>query len=89
MKDLSKSSTSHSDSDENSIHTLSDNNTHKIHKHKAIPNVDHLVHLEKEDRKKLTKEERHEIQRLKNREAAQKSRDQRKVYIDILEKANS
>lgn len=48
-----------------------------------------MVHLQKEQRRKLTKEERFEIQRIKNKEAAQKSRDQRKVYIDVLEKNNS
>jgi hypothetical protein len=42
------------------------------------------LHLEKDQRKKLTKEQKFEIQRLKNKDAAQKSRDQKKMYVESM-----
>jgi hypothetical protein len=44
-----------------------------------------LLLLSKEERKKLSREDKRFIQRIKNKHSAQRSRDERKVYITQLE----
>lgn len=39
----------------------------------------------RDDKKLLTKEQKMQLQKAKNREAAQKSRDQHKKYVETLE----
>lgn len=57
-------------------------------KHKNISEGDDLEKNDSSTSTKPTREERMQIQKLKNRESAQRSRDQRKEYIVRLEQHN-
>ena len=40
-----------------------------------------MMNFDRQQRKTLTRDQKHEIQKIKNRQSAQKCRDQKKVYI--------